>query len=62
MKRVSVKPGTPRNTPGTRLGHPIIPRNTLETSRNTARTAKIVEIALRNPSEGGWTPYDAYTT
>ena len=35
-------PGTPRNTPGTRLGHPLIPRNTLETARNTPRTAKIV--------------------
>ena len=53
---MSVKPGTPRNIPGTPpeqpgtarnnlgtpLGHPIIPRNTLETVRNTPGTPKIV--------------------
>ena len=37
-----VKPGTHRNTPGTPLGYPIIPRNTIETVRNTPRTSKIV--------------------
>ena len=35
-------PGTPRNNPGTPLEHPIIPRNTLETARNTPGTPKIV--------------------
>ena len=51
---VSVKPGTPRNTPehprntpgtarnnpGTPLEHPIIPRNTLKTVRHTPGTLK----------------------
>jgi len=55
-KWVSVKPGTPwntpehprntpgtaRNIPGTPLKHPIIPRNTLEKARNTPGTPKIV--------------------
>ena len=49
--RVSVKPGTPRNTPGTPLGHPIIPRNTPRTPKIVVSSQTALELTKPKTSE-----------